>query len=161
MHSNSQIKRVLDFLCKNVRYPYNTKTISKYLHIPENTVKVSLHRLLKQNKIYRDDRGFYQAYVDISLLSKLENPPTLLHGIMLECKTTEKLQKYKDGIPSHEYTDEALMWFYSLDFLPTTNYRYYKILWFEGRRITITFHLIGKVDVSINSSKNPLRQKSR
>jgi len=156
MHPNSHIKRVLDFLRKNVRYSYNAKTISRCLHLPENSVKVCLHRLLKKNIIYSDDPGFYQAYVDISLLSQLENPPMLLHGIMLECNTTEKLQKCMDGIPSNEYTDEALQWLYSLGFLPTTNYRFYKTLWYEGRKITITIHVIGKVDVSISSTKNPL-----
>ena len=156
MHSNSQTKKVLEFLRKNAPRPYNAKTISKCLKIPLNSVKVSLHRLVKQDIIFCDTPGFYVAYIDISLLSQLENPPTTLHGIMLECKTTFELQKCIDGIPSKEFTDEVLRLFGVLDFLPTSNYRYYKVLWFEGRRITITFQLQGKVDIYINSTNNPI-----
>ncbi len=156
MHSDSQTKKVLDFLCRNAPQMYNVKTISKCLHISEQTVKVCLYRLSKQNKISRHCRGFYQANIDISLLQQLENPPTTLHGIMLECKTTKELQKTIDGIPSNQYTDEALILLYSLGFLPTTNHRYHRDLWYEGRKITITVHMKGKVDVYINSSNNPL-----
>jgi len=156
MHSNSQTKKVLDFLRRNAPQSYNAKTISKCLHIPEKTVKVCLYRLFKKDKIIRYCRGFYQANIDISLLHKLENPPTTLHGIMLECKTTKTLQKVIDGIPSKQYTDEAVMLFDSLGFLPATNYRYYRDLWYEGRKITITVQLKGKVDIHISSSDNPL-----
>jgi len=156
MSSNSAVKTVLDFLRKNAHHSYNVKTISKCLHIPENNVKVSLNRLSKQNKISRQCRGFYQSNIDISLLHQLENPPTTLHGIMLECTTTKTLQKVIDGIPSKQYTDEAVILLGSLGFLPTTNYRYYRDLWYEGRKIIITVHLKGKVDVYINSSDNPL-----
>lgn len=156
MHSNSQTKKIFDFLRRNAPHPYNAKTICRCLKIPINSVKVCLHRLEKQRKIFRDCKGFYAAYIDISLLSQLENPPTTLHGIMLECKTIMELQKCIDGIPSKEYTDEALRFLYALDFIPTTNFRYYKILMFEGRRITITVHLKGKIDIYINSTKNPL-----
>jgi hypothetical protein len=75
---------------------------------------------------------------------------------MLECKTTKILQKFIDGIPLKQYTDESLMLLHSLGFLSTTNYRYYRDLWYEGRKITITVHLKGKVDVYVNSSDNPL-----
>jgi hypothetical protein len=98
----------------------------------------------------------YQAYVDISMLSALENPPTTLHGIMLQVKTIEKLQKCMDGIPSHEFTEKALMWFHAHEFEPTTNYRFHRSIWVEGRRVTITIHLKGLIDVSINSTSNPL-----
>ena len=156
MHANSQTKKVLDFLRKNSPHSYNAKTIHKCLDISEQSVKVCLHRLSNKNKIFRDSPGFYAAYIDISLFSQLENPPTKLHGIMLECKTTKTLQKIIDGIPSKEYTDEALRLLDSLGFVSTTNYRYHRNVWYEGRKITITVHLKGKIDVYINSNKNPL-----
>jgi len=156
MHSNSQAKRILDFLRKNAPHAYNAKTISKCLHIPEKAVRVSLYRLYKQGEIDRQCRGFYWANIDISLLRQIENPPTMLHGIMLDCKTTKRLQKTIDGIPCKEYTDEALMVLNALGFTPSTNYRYYRVLWYDGRCITITVHLKGKIDIYINSSDNPL-----
>jgi len=156
MHSSSQTKRILDFLRKNAPHSYNAETLSKILKIPLNSVKVALHRLVEKNGIFPDSPGYYAAYIDISLLSQLKNPPTTLHGIMLECKTINELQKCIDGIPSKEYSNEALKLLGVLDFLPTSNYRYYKVLWFEGRRITITIHLQGKLDIYINSTDNPI-----
>lgn len=165
MHSNSQTKKVFDFLRKNAPHDYNAKTIDRMLFGEKDykkdkkrmgTIKTILSRLVKQGKISRVSRGQYQANIDISLLHQIENPPSTLHGIMLECKTTKKLQKGIHGIPSKEYTEEALQLLNALDFIPTTNYRYYQDLWFEGRRITITVHLMGKVDIHINSNKNPL-----
>lgn len=119
-------------------------------------MKVCLHRLEKKSEIFRDTKGFYAAYIDISLLSQLENPPTTLHGIMLECKTLIELQKHIDGIPSKEYNDEIISLLNAMKFNPTTNYRYNRVVWFDGRRITITVHLKGKIDIYINSSNNPI-----
>lgn len=156
MRNNSQTSKILDFLRRNAPRSYNSKAIHNYLDIPEKSVKVVLHRLVKKRKIFRDSKGFYAAYIDISLLSQLENPPTTLHGIMLECKTIMQLQKHIDGIPCKEYTEDAIRLFHALDFTPSTNYRYNRVVWFEGRRITITIHLKGKIDIYINSTKNPL-----
>ncbi len=157
IQSNSQTKRILDFLRKNVPHSYNAKTIHRCLKIPINSVKVCLHRLEKKRKIFRDSKGFYAAYTDISLLDQLENPPTTLHGIMLECKTIMQLQKHIDGIPScKEYTEDAIKLLNALDFTGSTNYRYNRVVWFEGRRITITIHLKGKIDIHITSTNNPI-----
>lgn len=156
MHSNSQAKKILDFLRRNAAHSYNAKTISKCVGIPEKAVKVYLHRLCRQDKIDRQCRGFYRANIDISLLQQIENPPTTLHGIMLECRAIKKLQKCIDGIPCEEYTDESLMLLNALDFIPSTNYRYHRVLWYDDRRITITVHLKGKIHIYINSSNHPL-----
>lgn len=165
MHINSQAKKVLDFLRCHANHSFNAKTIDRCLYGKKDymrdekrigTIKTSLTRLVKKGKINRVSRGFYQANIDISLLQQLENPPTLLHGIMLECKTTKKLQKCIQGIPSKEYNAEALILLYALGFEATTNHRYHTDLWFEGRNIKITVHLKGKVDIYINSSKNPI-----
>lgn len=156
MHSDSQMKRILDFLRKNAPHSYNAKTIHRCLKIPINSAKVCLYRLENKGKIFCDDKGFYAAYIDISLLSQLENPPTTLHGIMLECKTLVELQKHIDGISSKEFKDEIINLLNAMNFIPTTNHRYYRVVWFDGRRITITVHLKGKIDIYINSSKNPI-----
>lgn len=158
-------KKVLNFLRKNVPHSYNVKTIDRCLYGGKdykkdvrrlNTIKTILCRLTKQELITRIDRGCYQANIDISLLHRLESPPSLLHGIVLECKTTKQLQKCIDGIPAKVFTDEALRLLTALGFIQSTNYRYNRIIWYEGRRITITVHLMGKIDVSIRSSDNPL-----
>lgn len=165
MHINSQAKKVLDFLRCHANHSFNAKTIDRCLYGKKDylkdekrigTIKTILTRLVKKGKINRVSRGFYQANIDISMLHQLENPPTQLHGIMLGCRTTEKLQKCIHGIPSKEYTDEALILLFALGFMSTTNHRYHTDLWFEGRKITITVHLKGKVDVYINSTKNPI-----
>ena len=165
MHSNSQVKKVLDFLRKNPQRDFNATTIDRCLYGGKDykkdkkrisTIKIILYRLTIKGKICRTQRGFYQAYTDFSLLHQIEHPPTMLHGIMLECKTTNTLQKYIQGIPSNEYTDESIMLLGALGFFPTTNYRYYRDFWFEGRKITVTVHLMGKIDVYINSTKNPI-----
>jgi len=165
MHINSHTKKVLDFLRSNANHPYNAKTIDRAIYGKKDykndkkrmgTIKTILSRLAKNGTIRRVSRGFYQANINTSMLHQLENPPTLLHGIMLDCRTTEKLQKCIHGIPSKEYTDEALELFFALGFVSTTNYRYHNDLWYEGRKITITVHLKGKIDVYINSSNNPI-----
>jgi len=156
MSSNSSSKRVVEFLIKNFPQSYNAKTLSKLLHIRESTVKVILNRALNAGKINREFRGFYQANVNRQLLSQLEDPPILLHGIMLECKTSKKLQKCVEGIPTKEYCDDVVKLLTALDFQKKTNHRFCRNLWFELWKITITVQLNGKIDVYINSSKNPL-----
>jgi len=151
-------KKILRYLQKNLPYSYNVKTLFRAFkgEISENAIKQVLHRLGKKNKIQRETRGFYRAKVDANTIHFLETPPTLLHGIMLSCETKQKLQKSIHGIPSQSYNDEALRWFDAMGFLPTTNFRYYKDEWFDGRKVTITFHLKGRIDLYIGCSKNPL-----
>ncbi len=163
-HTNSIPTKVLRFLRKNAPSQYNCKTIYRHIYPKDNkiddkklgNIKVALCRLKENGEIRRVTKGFYQAKIDLTLLHQLENPATKLHGIMMECRTLKKLQKLKDGIPSKEFNGKALTLFNALGFLPSTNYRYYRNLWFEGRKITITIHLKGKIDVYINSSKNPI-----
>lgn len=165
MHPNSTTKKVLNFLRKHVPHSFNAQTICRCLYGNKskdkiNAVKVALHRLWKKKRIKRISRGFYQAKIDLSLLHQIENPPTTLHGIMLECKTTKQLQKRIDGdgdIPIKQYTDEMLNLFSALDFQPITNHAYRRTLRYDkGRRITATVHLKGIVDVHIGCSENPL-----
>ena len=82
MHSNSISKRVLDFLRKNAPHTYNARTVYRCLY-PKNkiidkkkitAVKVALSRLVKNGKIRRVTKGFYQAKIDFALIHQLENP---------------------------------------------------------------------------------------
>jgi len=112
--------------------------------------------LEKKNKLIRETYGFYRAKMTVDILRFLETPPTLLHGIKLECQSVQELQNTIEGITSQNYNDTVLKWFDALGFTPSTNYRYGKELWFESRRIKITVHVKGLVEVFINSNKNPL-----
>jgi len=92
----------------------------------------------------------------VDILRFLENPPTLLHGIKLECQSIQELQNTIEGITFQNYNDTVLKWFDALGFTPSTNHRYGKELWYDSRRIKITIHLKGLIEVFINSAKNPL-----
>ena len=150
--------KILGYLQKNLPYSYNTKTLYRVFKgkISESSIKTELSRLVKKDKIQRESRGFYKAKVTAGTLHFLENPPVLLHGIMLSCETKQKLQNTIHGIPSQSYTNDALNWFEVMHFTASTNNRFYRDLWVEDRKVTITFHLKGKIDIYINSSKHPI-----
>jgi len=154
--SNGQ--KILKYLQENLPYSYNSKTLYRVFKgkISQSSIKTELSRLVKKDKVQRESRGFYIAKVTADTLHYLENPPILLHGIMMSCETKQKLQNTIHGIPSQSYTNEALNWFDVMQFTKSTNDRFYRDLWVEDRKVTITFHLKGKIDIYINSSKHPV-----
>lgn len=154
----SNSNKILEHLQKNIPYSYNTRTLYRIFKgkIEYNTIKTELSRLVKRGKVQRESRGFYKAKATLETLYFLENPPILLHGIMLSCNTKEKLQNCIHGIPSQSYTNDALDWFNVMGFLPSTNNRFYNDIWVEDRKVTITFHLKGRVDIYVNSSRHPI-----
>lgn len=149
-------QRILQYLQKNLPYSYNAKTLYRVFKgkMDYGTIKTELSRLVKDKKILRETRGFYIAKVAPETLRFLEHPPTLLHGIMLECK---RLQKGGQGIPPQSYTKDELAWFFANNFTyQENNYSYHGELWIEDRRTTITFHQNGKICIHINSTKHPI-----
>lgn len=140
-------QQILLFLRKNAPSEYNVKTISKTLNISYNATKVALSRLRKAGKVKRPHRGFYRVAIDEELVYSLGNPPIELHGIKIE----GKLQKAIDGISSD--TKRKIE---ALGFVETTNNRSCHSLYFKGRKITITIHEKGLVEVWVKSSNNPM-----
>jgi len=143
----SYLSIVLDFFRKNAPKEYNIKSISKILKIKYATVKSTIYRLYQRGKLKRTHRGFYRATVDEELVPSLGNPPIELHGIKIE----GKLQKFIDGI-SYE-TKRKIE---ALGFEETTNNRFFNRLYYKGRKITVTIHEKGLIEVWINSSDNPM-----
>jgi len=154
----SNSNKILKQLQKSIPHSYNVATLYRIFKgkIEYNTIKTELSRLVKKGKVQRETRGFYKAMATPETLRFLENPPVLLHGIMLSCNTKEKLQNDIHGIPSQSYTNDALNWFGVMGFLSTTNNRFHNEIWVEDRKVTITFHLKGRIDIYINSSKHPI-----
>ena len=155
MNSSEQL---IKFLQQNIRYSYNAPSLYKQFkgNIPMNTIRSELRRLEKKGKLLRETRGFYRFKIDEDTLHFLENPHTLLHGIMVSMNTTRKLQNGIHGIPSPNYNNEVLDWLSSIDFKKSTNYRFYRNLWFDDRKVTITIHLKGRIDVYLHCSNHPV-----
>ena len=151
----TQTNRVLGFLRKNAYREYNVKTIARHLKLSENTVKVSLHRLHNKGLILRSTKGFYKAYADITVLreQQLKNPPTLLHGILLECTIAKQVTKWGQGT-----TPQPLKkWLHAHDFAyRSDNKTWFRYVWWTGRRITITVTSSNNVYIYFSSTKNPL-----
>jgi len=139
--------RILSFLKKNAPSEFNIKTIADTLDIPYNAAKTELYRLFNRGKIKRPHRGFYRAVIDKNLVHKLGNPPIELHGIKIEAKS----QKLIQGIPNVAQRKLS-----ALDFSKTTNGRYHRNIYFKGRKITITIHMCGLIEIWVSCSDNPL-----
>ena len=157
--------KILSILLEHVDCQFNATTLDRMLYEGKdykkdkkriNSIRVTLTRLVKRGSIIRHKRGFYGAKVKPETLKFLENPPTTLHGIKLECMSSRILQKRIQGISAGIYTNELLDWFKAMDFEESTNNRFGKSLWWDGRRVRITVHQKGLIEIFINSSKNPL-----
>ena len=91
-------KTILDFLKKHPNYSYNAPTVKHELEhqlkepVNINTVRSELRRLHLQKKIVRESHGYYRINLDAESLYYLENPPTLLHGIMISMMRVRKVQ---------------------------------------------------------------------
>ena len=88
------------------------------------------------------------------MLFFIENPPTLLHGIMISMKTmSQKLQNGIHGISA----DLCNYGFKQVS--GKNNKRWTKSFHYEDdvdRLITITVHMMGRVDVYVNCSNHPI-----
>lgn len=132
--------RILEFLIKSSPEDFNSRTISKMLNLKESSVRKELSRLVKQNKIKRTQKGFYRGLITPETIKKIEVQELKLHGIKIEFR----------GKPNTGYSFEAEG--------IVNEYRkrkYYQRI-FEGRKISITVHNMGLVEVWIKTSKDPL-----
>lgn len=151
----------MKYLQKNAYHEYNAKTLSRVLKISENKIKVYLNRLHNKGIILRTTKGMYKAYADLNVLrnQQLTNPPTLLHGILLECSLLPKVTKRVQGTPPKQVfvTSDIKNWLHAHGFgFRDDNHSFFRFVWWEGRKITVSFFMSGKVEIYISSSKNPL-----
>jgi hypothetical protein len=148
---------------KNAYHEFNAKTLSRHLKISTKKVTVYLNRLHNKGFITRTSPGFYKATTDITVLrqNQLSNPPTLLHGILLECTLIPKITTDLQGTPQKDiicYVDDGLKrWLKAHDFgYRDDNKSWSRNLWWENRRISVSLFSNGKLDIYISSTKNPL-----
>jgi hypothetical protein len=155
----------LNFLRKNAYREYNAKTLSRILKIKENKVVVYLNRLHNQGSILRTTKGMYKAYADITVIreQQLTSPPTLLHGIMMECTLLKDITKYPPGTPPKRKIVMSVLGKNLVDWLKingfgfrSDNNSWFRYLWYKQWRITLTITSNGKLCIYIAASKHPL-----
>ena len=159
-----QIDKVLKHLRKNAYHEYNARTLSRVLSMKEDTVKVYLNRLHNKALILRTSKGFYKAIADLAVLreQQLTNPPTLLHGILLECRMARSVTKRQQGTPPSKdfcyFDDKRLVrWLVAHDFgYRRDNGRYTRFLWWEARKVCVDVFGDGRILVYLNSSSRPI-----
>lgn len=126
-----------------------------------NTIRCELRRLHEQKKIIREIHGFYRIHLDAESLYYLENPPTLLHGIMISMKRVRKLQKTIDTIPATNCNLDAddIARLKLMGFSLKTNSRLIRCFNHNDdvfRKLTITVHGNGRIDIYLNCSNHPV-----
>lgn len=146
--------KILNFLKNHPRYSYNAKTLEAELKLNINTIRSELRRLHDKGLVHRQTHGFYRIKLDSETLYNLEHPPTLLHGIMVSMKSySRKLQNNIHGI-------SALLCNFGFKQCTGRNKnRWSKSFFYEDdvdRRVTVTVHKVGRVDVYVNCSNHPV-----
>lgn len=152
---------ILHFLKNNPRYSYNTMTLYRKLKAkyPKNTIRSELRRLCEKKHIIRIQHGFYKINISPDIMNFLEQPPTLLHGIMVSMDSIRfrKLQNSIHGIPA-----ECCIWdeLESCNFELRGNNKYIKKFFYEDdsdRLVTNTVHCsTGRIDVYLNCTNHPV-----
>lgn len=158
--------KILQFLQNNPRYSYNAPTIYKHFKgsIKLSTIRCELRRLCehKDKKIIRETHGFYRYNLDAETLYYMEQPPTLLHGIMVSMEWSRKLQKNIHGITSQTNILDTTTRLKNNGFKQTegrNKQRLFKKIHYENdpdRLITITVHLNGRLDIYLNCTNHPV-----
>jgi hypothetical protein len=150
---------------KNAYHEFNSKTLSRCLKISNKKINVYLTRLHNKGLILRTAPGFYKASADMTVVRQHQytNPPTLLHGILLECSLVRKITKDPQGAPPKDkivilkLSKELVRWLEANEFVyRDDNHSYFRFVWWENRRITITVYDNCKLHVYISSTKHPL-----
>lgn len=161
----TQTQKILNFMRKNAYHEYNAKTLSRILKISTQKVTVYLNRLHNKGVILKTTKGFYKACADMTVVRQhqLTNPPTLMHGILLECIIVRKITKYPQGAPPKsqnvitKLSADLVKWLDVNDFVfREDNHSWFRFLWWENRRVTLTVFDNCKLHVYVSSSKNPL-----
>ena len=159
----AQTQRLLTFMRKNAHHEYNARTVSKILKLDENKCKVYLNRLHNKGLINRVDKGMYKAVCDLAVVrnNQLESPPTLLHGILLECTIVRRVTKWGQGAPPKPgicYAGNGLEdWLRTHEFVyRDDNHSWFRYVWWSGRRLTFTVFSTNKLHVYLSSTRNPV-----
>ena len=156
-------QQLLTVLESNPRCQYNAYGIYATLFKEKNryvdkkkiaVIRTGLKRLSDRKKINRKDRGFYQAKAIPTVLKQLENPDVSLHGIKLECQLAENNTLGVEGITSQN--NNISDWLVSRKYDAIGGNRWFVNEWWENRKITITIHSKGLVEIFIQASENPL-----
>jgi len=144
----------MEFLKKNPIHSYTAKSLEHFIKLNINTIRSELRRLHEKGFVHRETHGHYRIKIDAETLFYLENPPTLLHGIMISMNSAS--QKLQNDI--HTISADLC----NFDFIQTkgkNKKRWFKSLYYEddaNRVVTINVHKIGRIDVYINCSNHPV-----
>lgn len=149
--------KLLKFLKNNPRYSYNAPTLQKETGVNVNTIRSELRRLAEKGYVLRETHGFYRVKLDSETLYIIENPPTLLHGIMISSEPVRKLQNGIHGIPATNCNifDDLERFGFEL----RGNNKFVKKIYYHNdvdRLITITYHVDVRLDVYLNCSNHPV-----
>lgn len=144
MKSKRQIAdRIIKYLYEIAPDEANGYTISRVLRLNAGTVRKELSRILtrKDSPLVRTHRGFYRHKVELDLLAKIDTCKRIeLHGIQflgvcLSANTGYSLAE----AAKHKYRKRGT---------------YQEVV--EDRKVTITVHSNGTVQVFVNTSGNPM-----
>lgn len=146
---------------------YNAHAIFTTIYMKENKdfkpiekkqviakIRTELKRLSDRKKIDRKTRGFYQAKPFPHVIAKLENPEVRIHGIKIEINIAEN--NIKGILPITPGSNIVEDWLVARGFEPISNNRFCIVKWWENRKVTVTFHVSGLVEIFIRASSNPL-----
>jgi hypothetical protein len=171
-------EKILALLKNNPRYSYNAPTIYKMFkgQINLSSIRCELRRMHELKKIVRETHGFYRINMDAETLYYIENPPTLLHGIMISMESdfnrrkqkslyinvSSKLQNNVHGISSQNLENDVMVRLENLGFVRTeapNRNRMVHCFYFENDRdrlVTVTVHFSGRIDIYLNCSNHPV-----
>ena len=168
--------RILELFKADPRTEYNATTIDRILH-PQthykkkerkkelSKIRMELHRMAKKGLIEHDHRGFYSLRLTSRTLAQFDHPPLLCHRIhmtttMLKSGTQQKTM-VGDDFEWKNFDEKAVIrYLVNAHYQKTTNDRYYKQIYVDGRRVTVTAHPKSKnrtLEVSINCTNNPMQ----
>lgn len=156
---------ILTTIENNGNLQYNSKAIfdaiygSKGRDMPPSEIRkitakirTELKRLADRKKINRMHRGFYQARPLPHVIQKLENPDVKIHGLKIECYILENNTKGVLPIPPQNNIES---WLDARGFEPISHNRWSLTKWWENRKITITVHSKGLIEIFVSASNNP------
>lgn len=135
--------RIVSYLVKSSPAPIQPKTLARYLHLSHNIVKQQLKRILAEPKspIVRVHYGWYRGKIQEEFLAGLELEKHIgLHGIKFEGKCHRGNSPYSFvKAAARKYRKRGI---------------YYEF--FDERKVTVTVHSMGLVEVFISTSLHPM-----
>lgn len=165
-------KKILEIMQKDPRCHYTATMLDRLFYKGEQKdyvkkkrskeiqkITTELNRSLRRGKIVKHSRGYFSLKITPATLKFLENPPITVHGLKLECRAKQILQKTILRITANNnkiYTKEMLDWFKAMSFKESTKYRWFKRIPWEGRGLEVTVHLNGLIEIWVKSSELPL-----